>query len=158
METLPHIDWATLLVGMFLGIPITYVIGMLANIHAPRLVQFLDQRKLLKHAKTKKQALLVFNRIKAFREGTRDRYPFYICLASGAIICAIVASTLFVIIWIKNGEQYPFGNGYIVVALIAVIAVLLAAAFLFAIFETARHIERFDDYKAEFEKQWGNLD
>jgi hypothetical protein len=82
METLSHIDWPTLLIGMFLGIPITYGIGIVAILHAPRLAQFLDRRKLLKKTKTKKQALVVFSRVKSFHEGTSDRYPFYIILAS----------------------------------------------------------------------------
>ena len=145
MATFSQIDWSTLLVGIILGIPISYGVSILATFHAHKLASFLDKRKLLKHIETKKQALLVFNRITAFHEGKRDRYPFYISLASGALICAIIASTLFIIVWIQTGGQYPF-------------AILMAAGLLAVISETARQIERFDDYKAEFEKRWGSLD
>jgi hypothetical protein len=158
MATFSQIDWSTLLVGIILGIPITYGVSILATFHAHKLASFLDKRKLLKHIETKKQALLVFNRITAFHEGKRDRYPFYISLACGALICAIIASTLFIIILTQNGGQYPFTIGYIVVALVAVLAILMAAGLLATISETARQIERFDDYKAEFEKGWGSLD
>jgi len=158
MEVFSHIDWLTLLVGMIIGIPITYFIGMLAILHAPRLVQFLDKRKLIKQTKTKKQALEVFNNIKSFREGRRDRYAIYIILASCAIICAIIASTLFLIISIQNGDQYPISIGYGIVVLFAVAAISAAVVFLSAIYETARQIDRFEDYKVEFEKRWGSID
>jgi uncharacterized membrane protein len=42
-----------------------------------------------------------------------------------------------------------------IVFLLALIAALMTVALLAGIYETARQIERFDDYKAEFEKRWG---
>ena len=150
-------DWVSVIV-MLISIPIAYFMGILTNLHAPRFGQFLDRRKLLKQAKTKKQALVVFNRIKSFRDGTRDRYPFYIILASSAIICATIASTLLLMISIQNGGLlYSISIGYIEVALIAIIALLFAILLLVGLYDTARQIERFDAYKIEFEKRWGSV-
>jgi hypothetical protein len=163
VEAHSHIDWPTLLVGIIIGIPISYVIGMVAILHAPRFVQFLDRRKLLRKTKTKKQALMVFTRIKSFREGTRDRYPFYIILASSAIMCALLASTLLLVLLIQAGglnsvslEDISFGD--VIVAILAFFAIFFAVILLLAIYETARQIERFEAYKVEFETQWGSVD
>jgi len=64
--------WLGVIVTIVVGLPGAYGIGILANMHTPRLVHFLESRKLLKKHKTRQQALRVFNRIKAFRDGTRD--------------------------------------------------------------------------------------
>ena len=41
--------------------------------------------------------------------------------------------------------------------LVALILAMLAVASLAAIYETARQLERFEDYKKEFEERWGPL-
>jgi hypothetical protein len=148
--------WLGVIITLIVGFPGAYVIGLFANMHAPRLAHFLESRKLLKKTKTRRQALAGFNRIKAFREGRRDRYTYYMLLASGAQICAIFASTLFLVISIHSYD-IPISIEYLIVLLFAVIAVLLMLLFLTAIYETARQIDRFDDYKAEFEKRWGPI-
>src|ERR1700730_9281718 len=57
MEDLPHVDWATLLLGLLLGIPVAYVIGILTHMHGIRLERFFENRDLLKKRKTREQAL-----------------------------------------------------------------------------------------------------
>jgi uncharacterized membrane protein YhaH (DUF805 family) len=149
--------WWGVVITLIVGIPVAYGIALLAHLHAPRLAHLLETRKLLKKHKTRQQALVVFNRIKDFREGKRDRYPFYMVLMGAAIISAILASTLLLIISIQVHE-YPISIEYGIVALFAVIAILFAIIFLTTIYETARQLERFDDYKAEFEEKWGPVD
>jgi hypothetical protein len=34
----------------------------------------------------------------------------------------------------------------------------MSVGFLMGLYETARQLERFDDYKKEFEERWGPLD
>jgi hypothetical protein len=155
MDASSHVDWFTLVIGIILGIPVAYVISILANMHTPKFVQFLDRRKLLKTHKTKKQALQVFKRIKAFREGTRDRYPFYMILASAAVSLTVVASTLSLVAFIGRDFSMEFR---IILCLLASIATLVMVLLLAGIYETARQIERFDDYRAEFEKRWGPVE
>ena len=58
MEDLPHVDWATLLLGLLLGIPVAYVIGILTHMHGIRLERFFENRDLLKKRKTREQALV----------------------------------------------------------------------------------------------------
>lgn len=147
--------WLGVVVTLVVGIPGAYVIGLLANLHTPRLVQFLERRKLLKTHKTKKQALVFFNRIEAFHKGKRDRYPYYMILASAAVSCTVLASTLGLIAFI--GQDFPI-EFKIILCLFASIAALFMLLLLIGIYETARQIERFDDYKAEFEKRWGPVD
>jgi membrane protein DedA with SNARE-associated domain len=157
LEALGHVDWLTLVIGIILGMPVAYIIGVLAHMHTPRVVQFLDRRKLLKTHKTRQQALKMFSRIEAFRNGTSDKYNFYILLASSAIVCAILASTLILIISIQVHE-YPVPIEYGFVAVLAALAMSLTLILLAGIYETGRRIERFDDYKKEFEERWGPID
>lgn len=145
--------WLGVIITVVVGLPGAYVIGILANMHTPRLVHFLESRKLLKTHKTRQQALRVFNRIKEFRDGTRDRYPFYILLASAAVVCAIIASTLILVTVFQN--EFPLAIPFYLLAAIAALMMLLL---LIGIYETARHIERFEDYKTEIEQRWGPID
>jgi hypothetical protein len=148
--------WLGVIVTAVVGLPGAYVIAILANMHTPRLVQFLESRKLLKKHKTRQQALRIFKRIKGFRDGTRDRYPFYILLASAAAVCAIIASTLILITVFQN--EFPLAIPFFVLVLLAAIAALTMLLLLTGIYETARQIERFDDYKTEIEQRWGPID
>ena len=113
--------WLGVIITVVVGLPGAYVIGILANMHTPRLVHFLESRKLLKTHKTRQQALRVFNRIKEFRDGTRDRYPFYILLASAAVVCAIIASTLILVTVFQN--EFPLAIPFYLLAAIAALGV-----------------------------------
>jgi uncharacterized membrane protein (DUF485 family) len=148
--------WWGVIVTLIVGIPGAYAMAVLANMHTPRVVTFLESRKLLKRHKTRQQALQVFNRTKAFHDGTRDRYAFYILLASAALVCAIVSSTLTLIVVFQN--EFPLAIPFAVLVLFAAISALMMLLLLTGIYETARQIERFDDYKAEFEQRWGPID
>ena len=57
-----HIDWTALFLGVLLGTPVAYFIGILSNVHAIRFMHFRDNRKLLKKAKTRQQALVIASR------------------------------------------------------------------------------------------------
>jgi hypothetical protein len=149
--------WLGVIVTIVVGLPGGYGIAILANMHTPRLLRYLESRKLLKRHKSRQQALVVFNRIKDFREHKRDRYPFYILLASAALVCAIIGSTLILILSIQNHE-YPVSIEYGVLALLAALAMAFCLIFLGGLYETARQIERYDDYKAEFEERWGPIE
>ena len=68
LEALAKVDWLTLVIGIILGIPVAYGIGILTHMHAPKVVQFLENRKLLRRHKTRQRALAPFNRIKSFHD------------------------------------------------------------------------------------------
>ncbi len=148
--------WLGVLITLIVGIPGAYAMALLANMHTPRLAQYLQSRKLLKTHKTKQQALRVFNRIKAFHDGTSDRYAFYILLTGSAIVCTIVASTLVLSVVFQN--EFPIHYSFGILILFAALTFLIALLLLSSIYETSRQLERFDDYKAEFEQRWGAID
>jgi hypothetical protein len=100
--------WLGVVITLIVGIPGAYLIGIFANIHARKFDQFLERRKLLKWHKTKLQALMVFNRVKAFREGRRDKYPYYMILASASVSCAVVASTVIMVALFSVNFTFEF--------------------------------------------------
>ncbi len=145
--------WLGVIITLIVGIPGAYLIGILANLHTPRLIEFLDRRKLLKTHKTKKQALRVFNRIKSFRSGKRDRYPFYIIVSAAGVVSGVAASSIVVIAVLIPDLQWESRT---VLFLFAVPVAIVSFICFAGIYETARQIERFDDYEAEFKSKWGN--
>jgi hypothetical protein len=145
--------WLGVIITFIVGIPGAYLIGILANLHTPRLIELLDRRKLLKTHKTKKQALRVFNRIKSFRSGKRDRYPFYIIISAAGVVSGVAASSIVVIAILMPDLWWESRTVFF---LFAVLAAILSFICFAGIYETARQIERFDDYEAEFKKKWGD--
>jgi uncharacterized membrane protein (DUF485 family) len=149
--------WVGLVLTLILGLPGAYIMGVLGNLHTPRWSQYLQSRNLLKTHKSKQKALLVFNRIKDFHEGKRDKYPFYILLASGAIISTTLGYILILLVLIEN-HGTPVAPECGIILIISAGAFVIAAVLLTSIYETSRQLERFDDYKAEFEQRWGPVD
>src|ERR1700730_4199049 len=149
--------WIGLVLTLVIGLPGAYIMGVLGNLHTPRWSRYLQSRKLLKTHKSKQKALLVFNRIKDFHEGKRDKYPFYILLASGAIISTTLGFILILLVLIEN-HDIPVAPEYGIILIISAGAFVIAAVLLTSLYETARQLERFDDYKAEFEQRWGSID
>jgi preprotein translocase subunit SecY len=146
------VDWLTLLFGVVLGIPVTFIIHILANLFHPRLVAFLDSRRIAKIRRSKTQALSAYTRIKAFHDGTRDRYPFYIMLSSASVISAIAASTCIVIIFTLK----PDDPTYLII--LAIFFALLMFLWLAVVQGTEHATEHFDEYRKQVERQWGPLE
>jgi hypothetical protein len=117
--------------------------------------QLKDAKAKGAEAKTKEQAFLIFKRVRAFKERKKDRYPYYLILACFAIMCAVASATIFLTIWVHfEVQHYVFGPALLLAGIVALVGVVL----VFGIFETARQIDRFDDYKAELKKQWPDVD
>jgi hypothetical protein len=149
------------IVGLIFG-ALGIVVDVASPLFTPRLISYLEKRKLIKTHKTRQQALQIYNRIRAFREGRRDKYPFYVLLGSSAVLFAIAASTIIIVVLIVSPD-FPspvlLGFPYTVLALlIAFVCSMMSIALLAGIYETARQLERFDDYKKEFEERWGPFD
>jgi Na+-transporting NADH:ubiquinone oxidoreductase subunit NqrE len=73
-------------------------------------------------------------------------------LASSAVCCCTLAATLVLVDVIRQDFSFEIR---VVLGLLALMAVLMTIAALAGIYEHARQIERFDDYKKEFEARWG---
>ena len=106
--------WLGVVVTLLVGIPGAYFIAILANMHTPKLVSFLESRKLLKKHKTRQQALVVFNRIKSFHDGRADRYAHYILLSAGSVLCAL-SRQVFLNIFFNHVHDIPIGIDDVIV-------------------------------------------
>jgi amino acid transporter len=91
--------------------------------------------------------------MRAFKAGRRDKYAYYFLLASSAVLGAIASSTIFIAVLLISPSFEPA----MILLLIAIIFTLFAVACMAGIYETARQLERFGDYKREFEQRWGPL-
>ena len=140
------------LVGV-VGLVLTIPLNIASNLLTPRVINYLERRKIIKSHRSKEQELANYKRVEAFKNGTRDRYPFYILLATVTVICAVGVATCLVLAVLGYGDFTVFPNPLLVLAfLLGVFATL----FMVIIAGTARQIEQFEQYKAEIRKKWGD--
>jgi membrane protein implicated in regulation of membrane protease activity len=137
-----------------LSFPMGVAAGLAAILFAPRLLRFLENRKLIKTNKSKQQALQHYQHIKALRDGSKDKYAYYMLLLGLSVLSAIAASTIIISTFIFA----PLYEVLLILLLFAFVVALLSVIFLAAMYETSRRIKQFDRYKAELEGQWGPLD
>ncbi len=78
------------IVALVLAIPL----GVAANVLTPRLLASLEKRKLVTQGRNREQELRTYRHIKALREGKKDKYPYYMVLASSSVLCGVISSTL----------------------------------------------------------------
>lgn len=142
--------WLGLLLGGILSVPT----GIISILLARHVTAYLERRKLIKTRKTREQALEAFRRVKAFRNGTKDRYPFYMLLTGSSVLAALTACTVVIAVLLIEPN---FENAVVWFAISAIL-VILSVVLLALIGMTARALERFDDYKKEFEERWGRID
>jgi len=144
------------IVALILAIPV----GVMSHVLGHRFLQQLEKRKLVKANATRQQAIRTYNLIKSFHNRTRDRYAYYLVLAGWAVICAIVSSTsIILIVFIKPNMQInPPDPLAVVLIAFAFVFALFAVVLMVVLYGTSRQLDRFDDYKAELEQQWGPID
>jgi len=140
----------------FLSIPM----GIATNMLTPRLVAYLDKRKLIKSNRTKEQDIAAYRSIEAFKNGTRDKYPSYIALAVLSTGFIMGGCTCFLIAVIEHRilKMDFFALPELPGLLLSILIGLffgLGLLFLALIITTARRIERFDEYTAEIREKWG---
>src|SRR6476620_6012809 len=99
--------------GVIVTIPLTIISGFFVNRLQRRFDALLDARNSARLKRSRQQALRSYTRIKAFHDGTRDRYPYYLLLASVAVVCAITASTLILITSFRMNFLWPFPSPYL---------------------------------------------
>jgi hypothetical protein len=152
------VDWLAI-TFFLLSIPAS--IG--ANLLTPRLVAYLERRKLIKSNRTQEQDLKAFRSIEAFKNGSRDRYPAYIAMAVVSVFFFIGSATCVILGALEHPSAAPDGETILLVwqrpmfiYLLAAIFFLVSVLFLIIIVETARRLDRFDEYKAELRKKWGD--
>jgi hypothetical protein len=154
--------WDRLDVGAWVGIIaliLAFPVAVMGHLFGHRLLLSLERRKLVKGNATRQQAIQAYNRVKSFHNRTRDRYPHYLLLAGSAVICAVASSTsIILIVLIYPNIPMPFAPLTLLLFVLAIVGALLAVLLMVGLYQTSRHLDRFDDYKAELEQQWGPID
>lgn len=156
--------WNRLDVGAWVGIValiLAIPVGVMSHVLGHRVQVYLEKRKLIRSNATRQQAVRVYNRIKSFHDRTNDRYPYYMILVGWSAICAVASSTCIILIVIINPDinlVSGLPSPSLILLLLAPLFAAFAAIFMLVLYETSRQLDRFDDYKAEFEKQWGPID
>ncbi len=81
-------------------------------------------------------------------------------LAGWAVICAVASGTNIILIVIINPDiQYIAVPGpSAILVILAIVFAFFAVIFMLSLYETSRQLERFDEYKADLERQWGPMD
>lgn len=145
-----EINWGVVIciVSLTLVIPL----GIATNLLTPRFIAYLEKRKLIKAHRSKEQELANYKRVEAFRNRTRDRYPYYILLATSAMICAVGLAASLVLAALGYGWDLIVPNPLLLLAFLLGIFTLV---FMVVIASTARQIEQFEQYQAEIRKKWG---
>jgi hypothetical protein len=136
--------------------------GIAVNLLTPRVVGYLEKRRLIKSNRTKEQDIAAYRSIEAFKKGTRDKYAAYVALAALSVIFTVGGATC-ALLWALNhgnlGETDPHAAFLtppaVFLPLLMALFFLLSALFLIIIVATARRIERFDEYTAEIRAKWG---
>jgi hypothetical protein len=154
--------WDRLDVGAWLGIialVLALPVGVMGHVLGHKVLLHLEKRKLVKGNATRLQAIRAYNRIKSFHNRTRDRYPYYLLLAASAVICAVASATSIILIVLTNPDtMIPVIPLTFLRFFLAIGGALLALLLMVGLYETSRHLDRFDAYKAELEQQWGPID
>jgi hypothetical protein len=146
------------LVGI-ITLALSVPVGVLTNLLTPRFSLYLEKRKLIRANATRQQAIRMYNRVKAFHNGTRDRYPYYLQLGGWAVICAVASSTcIILIVLIKPELLRPIGPSAFVLLVLAAVFATFSVLLMAGLHGVSRQLDRFDDYKAELERQWGPID
>jgi hypothetical protein len=135
-------------------------LGIVTNLLTPRIITYLENRKLIKSRRTKEQDLAAYKSVKDFKNGTRDKYPVFLALAVFSVNCAIGAAVCVLLAALKYGTLDEatlfFSQPIVFLSLLAFLFFLLSILFLILIVTTERRIERFDEYTAEIRTKWGN--
>jgi hypothetical protein len=148
-------DWLGV-VSLVLAIPL----GIASSLLTTRLVSYLEKRRLIKTHRTREQDLATYRNIESFKNGTRDKYASYIALAVFAVNFAICGATCLLLLLLKYGDLGETGllpsQPTVFLFVLTFLFLLLSLVFIIVIMQTARRIERFDEYTAEIRKKWGD--
>ncbi|MGY4370736.1 MFS family permease [Bradyrhizobium sp. LB1.3] len=148
-------DWIGI-ISLGLAVPL----GIATNLLTPHLVSYLDRRRLIKWTRSKGQELRVYRQVKAFRDGTRDKYPFYIMMGALCVCFELAASTLALTAFITFPHPHfditALEPARFVIGLLSGAFFALGAVFLVTISATERRIDNFDEYTAEVREKWGD--
>ncbi len=153
--------WGGIVVTAILSVPI----GILANFSYYKLVSYLDSRKIISQRKNKKRALALDAVVSDLRAGRRDRYA-YMLRTTMAIIVAFILSissisagtVILALVPIEpRFEIHQLRVLFLLISLFgtSVFGVVLAASATERFRSITNALEKYDDYRTDFQKKWG---
>jgi hypothetical protein len=150
-------------IGAWIGVTslvLAIPLGIASGLLTPRLVTYLQQRKLIKSHRTKEQDIAAYRSIEAFKNGTRDKYPPYLAMAVLSVNFAICGAVFVLLIALKYGsiDETTLLPSQLTIffSLLAVLFFSFSALCLVLIPITDRRIQKFTEYTAEIRKKWGD--
>lgn len=146
--------WITLAINAV----VTLVLGVVAILITPvtvrRMISLLERRRTSRSLKQKTQELADYRRIKAFHEGKKDRYFFYVYVGTISIGFAVMAATCFIVTVLHTMREHYFLDGVIMGFVVGIICVLISVLSLVGMQYTAANLEKFDDYERRVKERW----
>jgi hypothetical protein len=123
------------------------------------LMRQLQQRRLTRANETREQAIRTYKRIVAFRNGTKDKYAYYLMTVGWASVFAVASGAAAIAIFLKFPAPSEIPDlGELALLLIAIGCFVSAIVLLLVMYDTERKLENFAAYKSDMEKQWGVLE
>jgi hypothetical protein len=164
-------DWITIGLGGVVGI----ATSIFANLWHPKIIGWLDSRKLLSSEKRRSKALVFDKRVRALHSGEEDKVLFFltgnaqITLGiSVAMMCVLlcmfsIASSIASVVFKEQFASLSEANAVRVVLLGGAILFLIGAAFTYSVMlkaiehmrELRSALDNFAKYDAEFRESWG---
>lgn len=169
-------DWIIIGIGGFVGI----ATSILSNLWHPKIIRWLDSRRLLSGEKQRAKAIQFDEHVRALHSGKRDRYLYFlstnsmVSLATGLGVLTFITGLLSfcialgVRVLIKHGGieglqssvTAPYiPNAFLGLALIFFVLGIVCNALLLKtmdrVFQTKIALEDFPKYDAQFRERWG---
>jgi hypothetical protein len=136
--------------NFWLGLALSIPLSILANVFTPKLLSYLERRKILKTHRTRSKEKEMVERAREFKSGKRDKYAYYFLCALGSIFFMIVGSSVTLVLLLTSPN---LDNLLIGVAVIAASLVLCASLFM-SIHITGYNIDNFADCERRFKERW----
>jgi hypothetical protein len=134
--------------------------GVASTMLTPRVVSYLEKRKLIKSNRSREQEIAAYRGIEAFKNGSHDRYARYIAVSALSVIFAIGGATCVLLLALKYADftatDLSTNNPTMALILLTAMFFLVSCFCIAIILTTARRIDRFDEYTAEIRAKWGN--
>jgi hypothetical protein len=164
---------ASFWIGAGMSGALSLLASVFANIYHSRIIEFLDNRKIVSHTKRKKNAIKFNSIVVQLHNGERDKYFYMARIVSGIVISFVfattsVASCLIIMALGADVPDYAFPlpshiTPLLVIRLVYVTILLFSSLFGFFVAvismrrfrEITSALENFETYQAHYRAKWG---
>jgi hypothetical protein len=142
-------DWTILLIGTVLG----FIPALAAVLLTNPMLKFLERRKLVSQSKRFTKAARFHDLIVKLHTGKIDKYLYAIALVGLTITLVAIPTWLLLLILVApSGLERDILTFILVV--VGFLSCLTAMWLLFYLHKVISALDRFDEFDAEFKKQW----